>query len=89
MKRATGKYKNKYRFNIIALAVSLILSAPILLFRPEPVLATRLTSGEGYKATLYDKSNGLPTSDANAIVQTEDGFICLLPPYFFLAQLLA
>ena len=30
---------------------------------------------EGYSAVLYDGLNGLPTSEANAIVQTRDGFI--------------
>lgn len=29
----------------------------------------------GYLATLYDNSSGLPTSEANAIVQSDDGFI--------------
>ncbi|MDE6626844.1 MAG: HD domain-containing protein [Lachnospiraceae bacterium] len=31
--------------------------------------------GKGYLPVLYDNSNGLPTSEANAIVQSEDGFI--------------
>ena len=30
---------------------------------------------ENYSAVLYDSSNGLPASDANAIAQTDDGFI--------------
>lgn len=30
---------------------------------------------ENYSAVLYDSSNGLPSSDANAIAQTDDGFI--------------
>ena len=30
---------------------------------------------EGYSAVLYDNTNGLPTSEANAIVETGDGFI--------------
>ena len=30
---------------------------------------------EGFAAVLYDSSNGLPTSEANAIVETGDGFI--------------
>lgn len=42
---------------------------------PERTSAAELANGSGYKATLYDKANGLPTSEANAIVQTEDGFI--------------
>ncbi|MBQ8095270.1 MAG: HD domain-containing protein [Clostridia bacterium] len=30
---------------------------------------------EGFSAVLYDNTSGLPTSEANAIVQTSDGFI--------------
>ena len=30
---------------------------------------------EGYSAVLYNNTNGLPTSEANAIVETGDGFI--------------
>ena len=30
---------------------------------------------EGYSAVLYNNMNGLPTSEANAIVQSEEGFI--------------
>lgn len=56
-------------------AVCLLLLLQVCLFRPDPVLAARLHNGEGYKATLYDNVNGLPTADANAIVQTDDGFI--------------
>ncbi len=58
-----------------ALMLAFVFAVQVLLLGPEPVLATRLAGGEGYQATLYDKSNGLPTSDANAIVQTNDGFI--------------
>ena len=31
--------------------------------------------GEGYSAVLYDNTNGLPTSEANAIVETKEGFL--------------
>lgn len=31
--------------------------------------------GAGFSAVLYDNTNGLPTSDANAVVQTSEGFI--------------
>jgi energy-coupling factor transport system substrate-specific component len=31
--------------------------------------------GIGYSAVLYDSSNGLPTSEANAVAQTGDGFV--------------
>ncbi|MCR5848595.1 MAG: HD domain-containing protein [Lachnospiraceae bacterium] len=30
---------------------------------------------EGYSAVIYNNSNGLPTSEANAIAETEEGFI--------------
>ncbi len=30
---------------------------------------------EGFSAVLYDNTNGLPTSEANAIAETEEGFI--------------
>lgn len=33
------------------------------------------SSEKGYLAILYNNQNGLPTSEANAIAQTEDGFI--------------
>ena len=32
-------------------------------------------NGEGYASILYNNSNGLPTSEANAIAETPDGFI--------------
>jgi len=32
-------------------------------------------TGEGYSVVLYDIKNGLPTSEANAIAQTEEGFL--------------
>ena len=32
-------------------------------------------TGEGYASVLYDNTNGLPTSEANAIAETEEGFI--------------
>ena len=32
-------------------------------------------TGDGFTAVMYNNSNGLPTSDANAIAQTADGFI--------------
>ena len=31
--------------------------------------------GEGYLAVLYDSTNGLPTGEANAVIQSSDGFI--------------
>lgn len=34
-----------------------------------------MNSNEGYSAVLYDNTNGLPTSEANAIAETSEGFI--------------
>ena len=34
-----------------------------------------ITEAEGYSAILYDSKNGLPTSEANAIAQTGEGFL--------------
>ena len=34
-----------------------------------------IRSGEGFSSVLYNNTNGLPTSDANAIAQTSDGFL--------------
>ena len=36
---------------------------------------TNQISGVGYATKLYDATNGLPTSDANTILSTSDGFI--------------
>ena len=30
---------------------------------------------DNYSAVVYDNTNGLPTAEANAIVQTSEGFI--------------
>ena len=32
-------------------------------------------NGEGYAAVVYNNSNGLPTSEANAIAETKEGFL--------------
>ena len=34
-----------------------------------------INKSEGFCAVLYDNKNGMPTSEANAIAQTSDGFI--------------
>ncbi|MEE3405625.1 MAG: two-component regulator propeller domain-containing protein, partial [Acutalibacteraceae bacterium] len=36
---------------------------------------TGQAEGVDYSAILYDESNGLPTSDANTVYATSDGFI--------------
>ena len=34
-----------------------------------------IREGAGYTTVLYDRSNGLPTSEANTVLQTSDGFV--------------
>lgn len=62
-----------------ALAFVLVFAAllpPITGSGEEDSLLKELSgSGAGYTAVLYDNTNGLPTSEANAIVQSKDGFI--------------
>ena len=40
-----------------------------------PVLVDPIEQEDGYSAVLYNNTNGLPTSEANDIVQTWEGFI--------------
>lgn len=41
----------------------------------EELAVNPVEQGSSWKAVLYDNLNGLPTSEANAIVETSDGFI--------------
>ncbi len=43
----------------------------------EPAAAPERVTGAGYTSVLYDNTSGLPTSDANDIVQTSSGFILI------------
>ena len=43
--------------------------------RNGPLAVDPIENDEGFSAILYDNRNGLPTSEANAIAQTGDGFI--------------
>ena len=40
-----------------------------------PLSVDPIGESEGYSAVLYDNRNGLPTSEANAIAQTGEGFL--------------
>ena len=42
---------------------------------PEEPSVDPTSKSDGYSAVLYDNSNGLPTSEANAIAETHEGFI--------------
>jgi len=60
---------------LLSAALSLALlavSAPSVRAADAAELTAR---GAGYTSVLYDNTNGLPTSDANAIVQSADGFL--------------
>ena len=60
---------------INAAFLSIILIAGIILpLFPKSAFAEEHNS-TNYSAVLYNNANGLPTSEANDIVQTEDGFI--------------
>ena len=61
-------------------ALAATLAAALILLSGAPAasadkLLDYTGKGVGYSSVLYDNSNGLPTSEANAIVQSDDGFI--------------
>ena len=54
------------------------LAALSLIWTPAPAVKAASDPevlGAGYSSVMYDNTDGLPTSDANAVVQTSDGFI--------------
>lgn len=60
----------------MALAFCVLLSsAPVLLRADDNISADPVENREGYAAYLYDNTTGLPTSEANAIAETSDGFL--------------
>ncbi|MCH5210850.1 MAG: HD domain-containing protein [Oscillospiraceae bacterium] len=64
----------KKSFNITYLFLEIIVL--FCLFIPgSTVFSAGIDSEWGYSAFLYDNENGLPTSEANAVVQTNIGFI--------------
>lgn len=76
MKRyGARKHRNTYNDTLL----SVVLCAVFLWFVCGTQARAEKTDlygeGGGYLAVLYDNSSGLPTSEANAIVQTPDGFI--------------
>ena len=57
-----------------------LLTAFFMLFASMPSAAQEadidvIKEGAAYTSVLYDRSNGLPTSEANAVLQTSDGFV--------------
>ena len=71
------KYINLKRTIIInIILLTLLLALPFNVSAEENTTAKDFTGNNtSYETVLYDNSNGLPTSEANAIAQTEEGFI--------------
>lgn len=62
------KFGSAKRFTIFVLLLSIIFSA-------FPAYAIRMEKVSNRIAVVYDNKNGLPSSEANAICQTETGYI--------------
>ena len=54
--------------------ILLVQSAAVFADATEPAVDP-VGKSDGYSAVLYDNTNGLPTAEANDIVQTKEGFI--------------
>ncbi|MBQ9606879.1 MAG: hypothetical protein IJV16_06860, partial [Lachnospiraceae bacterium] len=67
--------KRFYRFSLLILAVFFIF--PARAYAAGGDRRDLLGRGTDYTAILYNSNNGLPTSEANAIAQSSDGFIWL------------
>ena len=59
-----------------------VLAAPASGDAAQTLAVDPTGKGDGYSAVLYDNTNGLPTSEANAIAQTSDGQELLSPAKF-------
>ena len=72
-------YRSAAGIRPLAARVAASVMALLLCLTVFPLPAAAATNptgcGIGYTAELYDNTNGLPTSDVNAIVQTEEGFL--------------
>ncbi|MBR3641125.1 MAG: hypothetical protein IKN53_03740 [Oscillibacter sp.] len=67
--------KKMKRSRLAQIAAALALLAALLCAPAQAVTVDPTGQGVGFTSILYDNSNGLPTSEANAIVQTAEGFI--------------
>ena len=86
MKRSiAGTIKGRV-LKVMAAATAVFLLAPVFasysalayedpILHYESVTDNILIEKEGYSSVLYDNSNGLPTSEANDIAETSDGFM--------------
>ena len=74
--------KRKIMSNLIKIAVSAVLVVAVVFSQiPSDIsadnrfVADPTGTYEGMAAFLYDNKTGLPTSEANAIAETSDGFL--------------
>ena len=70
--------KKKHYYELIILCFIVIFLTGLLLFSLKTDAAVNLDplgNSEDYTAVLYDNTNGLPTSETNAVVQSENGYI--------------
>lgn len=67
--------KKRVLIRIVAMLIAVVTAAVFV--TPKNAAAQQLPELglESYSAVLYNNTNGLPTSEANAIVQSEDGYI--------------
>ena len=71
-----NSFKSKKALKTVALLMCLIMALGTASMAAQSVKAVDVSGrGSGYTSVLYNIKNGLPTSEANAIVQSEDGFI--------------
>ena len=78
---------SKFVKNCVSIGLALTLGISAMAFGSLPAASTVMAAsgskaavdptgkGDGFSTVLYDNTNGLPTSQANAIIQTPDGFI--------------
>ena len=59
----------------LSFIITFLVVSTIFLSYDNKVYASKQDLGAGYNAILYDNSSGLPTSEANAVAQTKDGFV--------------
>ena len=60
---------------LLCLIMAFLLVQPACAAAEEGSIVDPARQGENYSAVLYNNTNGLPTSEANAIAQTSEGFL--------------
>ena len=61
--------------SFVCCAVSVYAADDSSVYQGGGAAVTDQSEGIGYATELYDAANGLPTSDANTVLSTSDGFI--------------